>query len=96
MPLIENIPGATPIDDISALIPTHITTHSELNEWESANILKAATKYLTVRDAAKRLDLTEERVRELIVLKQIKAVKVGKWRIKPEDLEKFIKSRSNL
>jgi excisionase family DNA binding protein len=54
------------------------------------------TKYLTVREAAKRVDLTEERVRELIVLKEIKAVKVGKWRIHPEDLEKFIKSRSNV
>jgi excisionase family DNA binding protein len=54
------------------------------------------TKYLTVREAAKRLDLTEERVRELILLKEIKAVKVRKWRIKPEDLEVFIKSRSNL
>ncbi len=53
------------------------------------------SKYLTVREAAKRLDLTEERVRELIVLKQIKAVKVRKWRIRPEDLERFIKSRSN-
>ena len=54
------------------------------------------TQYLTVRDAAKQIDLTEERVRELIVLKEIKAVKVGKWRIKPEDLEKFIESRSNV
>lgn len=53
------------------------------------------TKYLTVREAAKRVDLTEERVRELIVLKQIRATKVGKWRIKPEDLEKFIQSRTN-
>ena len=54
------------------------------------------TKYLTVREAAKNLDLTEERVRELIVLKEIKAVKVGKWRIHPNDLENFIKSRSNV
>jgi excisionase family DNA binding protein len=54
------------------------------------------TKYLTVRQAAKRLGLTEERVRELINLMQIKATKVGKWRIHPDDLEKFIKSRSNL
>ena len=54
------------------------------------------TKYLTVREAAKRVDLTEERVRELIVLKQIKAVKVGKWRIHPDDLERFITSRSNV
>ena len=53
------------------------------------------TKYLTVREAAKRVDLTEERVRELIVLKEIRATKVGKWRIKPEDLEEFIKSRTN-
>lgn len=52
-------------------------------------------KYLTVRQAARRLDLTEERVRELINLKEIRATKVGKWRIKPEDLDKFIKSRMN-
>lgn len=49
MPLIENVPGATPIDDISDLIPTHITTRSELNEWEAANILKAVQKYLTAK-----------------------------------------------
>jgi len=49
MSLIENVPGATPVDDISGLIPTHITTRSELNEWEAANILKAARKYLTTK-----------------------------------------------
>lgn len=53
------------------------------------------SKYLTVREAAKRLDLTEERVRELILLKEIKAVKVRKWRIKSADLEAFVRSRSN-
>lgn len=49
MPLIENVPGATPVDDVSDLIPTHITTRSELNEWEAANILKAVQKYLTAK-----------------------------------------------
>lgn len=49
MPLIENVPDATPIDDISDLIPTHITMRSELNEWEAANILKAVNKYLTAK-----------------------------------------------
>ncbi|MBI3009639.1 MAG: excisionase family DNA-binding protein [Candidatus Omnitrophica bacterium] len=53
------------------------------------------SKYLTVREAAKRLALTEERVRELILLKEIRATKVGKWRIKPEDLEKFVRARTN-
>jgi len=47
MPIFEPIEGATPIDDISGLIPTHITTKAELDEWEAANILKAVRKYLT-------------------------------------------------
>lgn len=43
--------------------------------------------YLTVAKAAKTLDLTEERVRELINLRQIRATKIKRWRIAPEDLE---------
>jgi excisionase family DNA binding protein len=35
-------------------------------------------------------------VRELIREKQIRAVKIGQWKIKPEDLEEFIKSRYNV
>jgi len=53
-------------------------------------------KYLTVEEVAKKLDITEEWVRDLIARKDIKAVRIGKWRIKPEDLEKFIRSRSNI
>lgn len=42
--------GATPIDDdeLAELIPGHITLQSELNEWESQNILEA-NKILSVR-----------------------------------------------
>jgi Fic-DOC domain mobile mystery protein B len=46
MPLFEPVEGATQIEDASELIPTHITTRAELNEWEAANILKAARRYL--------------------------------------------------
>jgi len=53
-------------------------------------------KYLTVRQVAKKLDITEEWVRDLIKAKEIKAVKVGKWRVRPEDLEEFIESRKNI
>lgn len=53
------------------------------------------SKLLTVRQAAKRLDLTEERVRELIGLKQIRATKIKQWRIAPDDLEEFVRSRRN-
>ncbi|TAK76792.1 MAG: mobile mystery protein B [Gammaproteobacteria bacterium] len=39
----EYIPGATPLDpdEIAGLMPLHITTQGQLNEWEAANILKA-------------------------------------------------------
>ena len=53
------------------------------------------SKLLTVREAAKRLDLTEERVRELIGLRQIRATKIKRWRITPDDLEEFVRSRRN-
>lgn len=35
--------GATPLDldEATGLIPTHITTHEQLNAWEHQNILKA-------------------------------------------------------
>lgn len=52
--------------------------------------------YLTVEQVAKQLGLSEYRVRELIREKQIRAVKIGQWKIKPEDLEHFIKSRMNI
>ena len=51
--------------------------------------------YLTVEEVAKQLGLSEYRIRELIREKQIRAVKIGQWRVKPEDLNEFIKSRSN-
>lgn len=52
--------------------------------------------YLTVRHVAKELGLTEYRIRQLIREKQIRATKIGQWRVKPEDLKNFIKSRMNV
>lgn len=54
------------------------------------------SKYLTVREVAKRLAISEEAVRDLINCKELKAVKVGQWRIKPDELERFIRSRTNI
>ena len=51
--------------------------------------------YLTVEEVAKQLGLSEYRVRELIREKQIRATKIGQWRIKPEDLEEFVRARTN-
>ncbi len=38
----DHPPGATPLDadELANLIPRHITTQSELNEWEQLNILQ--------------------------------------------------------
>ena len=51
--------------------------------------------YLTVEQVAKQLGLSEYRVRELIREKQIRATKIGQLRVKPKDLEEFIKARTN-
>ena len=52
-------------------------------------------KYLSVKDIAKKFGVTEEWIRDLIQAGTIRATKIGRWRVKPEDLEKFIKSRRN-
>ena len=62
---------------------------------ENGDRVMDVRNYLTVAQAAENLDLTEERVRELINLKQIRATKIKRWRIAPEDLEEFVKSRRN-
>lgn len=38
----DNAPGATPLDhdEAAGLIPAHITTQGQLNEWEARNILR--------------------------------------------------------
>jgi excisionase family DNA binding protein len=51
--------------------------------------------YLTVEQVAKQLGLTEYRIRQLIREKQIRATKIGQWRIRLEDLEEFVKARTN-
>lgn len=42
----RNAEGSTPITDISGLIPEHIITQAQLNEWEKNNIITAQQKYL--------------------------------------------------
>ena len=62
MPLFETIEGATPIDDISELIPTHITTKAQLDEWEVNNISNAVRKYLTKK---RKYSITVEWIKQV-------------------------------
>lgn len=80
MSLFKTIYGATPIEDASDLIPTHITNRDELNEWEAANILEATQKYLTRR---KRLSINIKWLKEIHKNMFNKTWKwAGKFRIK--------------
>ena len=49
-----------------------------------------------VRQVARNIGLTEERVRQLIRERKIKATKIGGWLVRPEDLQAFIESRTNV
>jgi Fic-DOC domain mobile mystery protein B len=57
-------PGATPLDpnEVDGLLPPHITTQEQLNEWEQANIVRAMAWLASTR---KRNVLDEGFVREL-------------------------------
>ena len=53
-------------------------------------------QWLTVEEVARAIGLTEERVRQLIRARKIKATKIGGWLVQPEDLHAFIRSRTNV
>ncbi len=48
----------------------------------------------TVKDVAQILDYTEEHVRRLVRARKLSAVKLRQWKIDPESLDDFIKSRT--
>ncbi len=62
------------------------TLHGGLPEWQ----------WLTVSEVARAIGLTEERVRQLIRDRKIRATKIGGWLVKPSDLKAFIQSRTNV
>jgi excisionase family DNA binding protein len=66
-----------------------VSAESEENDMVDVN------KLLTVREAARRLGLSEYSVRQFIREKQIRATKIKRWRIAPEDIEDFVRSRTN-
>ena len=53
-------------------------------------------QWLTVGEVARAIGLTEERVRQLIRERKIRATKIGGWLVRPSDLSAFIQSRTNV
>ncbi len=55
-----------------------------------------AKKFLTIEEAAKKLDVNYKTIHRYISKGKIAATKLGRWRIKPKDLEKFVRASSSV
>lgn len=53
------------------------------------------TKLLKIKDVAKRLEVSERTIFRYIHSKRLKAYKLGHWKIKQSDVEKFILKYTN-
>jgi excisionase family DNA binding protein len=52
-------------------------------------------KFFTVAEAAQILRVTEKSVRDFILAGELRASKIGQWKIQEDDLVAFIKARQN-
>ena len=52
--------------------------------------------FLTIEEVAKILQISERSVYRFVEAKELKATKIGSWRVTHMDLQNFIKSRTNL
>jgi Fic-DOC domain mobile mystery protein B len=60
MALWDPIPGETPIEDISGLIPKGVSTRAQLNAAEAENIRKAVMRYLVAKPSRRQAPFTLE------------------------------------
>jgi Fic-DOC domain mobile mystery protein B len=56
--MVGNSDGATPLDDVSGLIPKHIRTRAELFAAEAINISRPIAKYLAARPTRRSAPFT--------------------------------------
>ena len=52
-------------------------------------------KFLTIKEVAKRLRVSERSVMRYIKAKKLVASKMGQWRVRAKDLERFFNAHSN-
>ena len=66
--------------------------------WQSTNKnirLNNMDKLLTIKEVAKILRVSERSVNRYIEAGRLRASRIGQWRIKESDLEKFLDKNSN-
>lgn len=52
-------------------------------------------KFLTIKEVAKKLSVCKRTIIRYIKQKKLRASKIGQWRIKEVDLEKFFNENAN-
>ncbi|MFH1178610.1 MAG: helix-turn-helix domain-containing protein [bacterium] len=52
-------------------------------------------KFLTIKEVAKKLRVSERSVMRYIKAKKLRASKMGQWRVKENDLDLFFRANSN-
>jgi excisionase family DNA binding protein len=57
---------------------------------------KKKDEFLTISDAAKLLQIGERTIYRYIAAGEIKAVKIGFWRIDEKSVQEFIKRKTNI
>jgi excisionase family DNA binding protein len=55
----------------------------------------ATSNFLVIKEVAKALRVSQRSVMRYIKSKKLCATKIGQWRIKTKDLERFINQNSN-
>ncbi|GAH03125.1 unnamed protein product [marine sediment metagenome] len=53
-------------------------------------------KLLTIKEVAKILRVSERSVLRYIESRRLRASRIGQWRVKQKDLEKFLKENENV
>jgi len=56
---------------------------------------KIPKNYLTAKEAAVVLNVSERTIMRYIKTKRLLATKIGQWRIKKVDIDRFVKESSN-
>lgn len=52
-------------------------------------------KFLTIKEVAKRLRVSERSVMRYIKAKKLRASKMGQWRVRESDLDRFFGANAN-
>ena len=69
---------------------------TKLTVIELESKIKSMDKLLTIKEVAKILRVSERSVNRYIESGRLRASRIGQWRIKQSDLDKFLKNKKSI